>query len=172
MANREPVLLTVLVDTTQRSWSVAGITLDAQPIPLTRSEVGNLDPYVGVVLDQQVDFLRHRLSGVLQRGCDRLWARQMKPRQIVFVANADFEQDNAELTQRVAEHFVLWMSKPPVAFFISENGFRHGEATMLKQLAGDLDPGDCQVLETGLPRLIAVLGENNLWETVANKPTS
>ncbi len=169
MTNRESVLLTVLVETVTRRWYVAGITLDGQPIPLACSEGGNLDPYVGAAFDEQVDFLRHRLSGVLQRGCDRLWGRQMKPRRVVFVADADFEQTNPELTQRVAEHFVQWMSRPPVVFFTSQNGFCRSGGLSLRQLAGDLDPTDAQLLEAGLPRLVTALGESNLWELVPNK---
>ena len=169
MTNKEPVLLTVLVEIGKRRWFVAGVTLDGQPVPLICSEPGNLDPYVGVVFDEQVSFLRHRLSGVLQRGCDRLWGRQMKPRQIVFVADADFEQANPELTLRVAEHFVLWMSKPPVVFFTSDNGFPKSGAPTLSQLAGDLDHGDRKALATGLPRLVTALDDSDLWELAPNK---
>ena len=53
-------------------------------------------------------------SGVLQRGCDRLWRREEKPRQIVFVANGLFSEATPELTQRVADHLVEWMTSPLV----------------------------------------------------------
>ena len=172
MTIKVPVLLTVLVETGQRRWFVAGITLDGRPVPLMCSEIGNLDPYVGVGVDEQVDFLRHRLSGVLQRGCDRLWGRQMKPCQIVFVVDADFEPANPALTQSVAEHFVLWMSNPPVAFFTSENGFSGRGAPLLSQRAGDLDHTGREALITGLPQLIAAFEDTALWELAPSKPNT
>lgn len=171
MPNREPVLLTVLVETAKRRWFAAGITLRGEPVPLTCSAAGNLDPYLGAPLDEQVSFLRHRLSGVLQRGCDRLWGRSMKPRHIIFVADADFVSDRPELTQRVAEHFVLWMSNPPVAFFISTNGFAFRDPPSLQPIAGELDPADLQLLTTGLPQLVALLDQPAHWEPVLQAPS-
>ena len=172
MTDKQPVLLTVIVETGKRRWFVAGITLDGQSVPLMCSESGNLDPYIGAVFDEQVNFLRHRLSGVLQRGCDRLWGRQMKPRQIVFVVDADFEQVNPELTLRVADHFVEWMSSPPVVFFSSENGFPKSGTPTLNQLAGSLDDTDRKALATGLPRLFSEFEDGDRWELARNKPSS
>ena len=172
MTNKEPVLLTVLVETGKRRWFVAGIALDGQTVPLMCSEAGNLDPYIGVVFDEQVNFLRHRLCGVLQRGFDRLWGRQMKPRQIAFVVDADFEKANPELTQRVADHFVEWMSSPPVVFFSSANGFPKNEIPTLNKLAGNLDDAGRKALETGLPRLIAALEDGDLWKVAQDSPSS
>ncbi|MHB8952950.1 MAG: hypothetical protein ACYC4U_08200 [Pirellulaceae bacterium] len=169
MTNKVPVLLTVLVETGKRRWFVAGITLDGRPVPLMRSEIGNLDPYVGVGADDQVNFIRHRLCGVLQRGCDRLWGRQMKPCHIIFVADADFEPGNPALTQSVAEHFALWMSNPPVAFFTSLNGFSASAAPTLNQVAGDLDSIGHGALATALPQLIAAFEEIDLWELALSK---
>jgi hypothetical protein len=60
MTTKEPVLLTVLIETANLRWYVAGIGLNGEPLPLLRSEVGNLSPYLGVPLDEQVNFLRHR----------------------------------------------------------------------------------------------------------------
>jgi hypothetical protein len=170
MPNREFVLLTVLVETAKRRWFAAGITLRGEPVPLTCSAAGNLDPYLGAPLDEQVSFLRHRLSGVLQRGCDRLWGRSMKPRHIIFVADADFASDRPELTQRVAEHFVLWMSNPPVAFFTSTNGFALHNAPALQLIAGELDPSDLQLLATGFPQLVALLDQPDRWEPAPQTP--
>jgi hypothetical protein len=172
MTDKEPVLLTVLVETSQRRWFVAGITLDGQPVPLIRSAVGNLDPYVGTAPDEQVNFLRHRLSGVLQRGCDRLWGRQMKPCQIIFVAETEFESGDAELTRRVAEHFVVWMSNPPVVFFTSENGFPREQAPELQQVAGELNADHRQALNAALPQLAVSLEDAQLWELAPSKPTA
>lgn len=172
MSDKEPVLLTVLVETGKRRWFVAGITLDGRPVPLMCSGAGNLNPDDGVELDEQVNFLRHRLSGVLQRGCDRLWGRTMKPCQIVFVVDADFEQANPELTQRIADHFVQWMSNPPVAFFHSDSGFPKGGMPALNKLAGDLDDSGRKSLETGLPELIAATENSDLWELAPDKAKS
>lgn len=168
MSEKQPVLLTVLVETGQRRWFVAAVTLDGQAVPLIRSVAGNLDPYVGQPLDEQVSFLRHRLSGVLQRGCDRLWARQMKPSQIVFVADADFEPQTPELTQRVAEHFVQWMANPPVIFFISENGLVRDDEPRLRQVAGQMDGQE--IFTAGLRRLMADLENDAVWESAVARP--
>lgn len=170
MPTKEPVLLTVLVETEQRRWFVGGITLDGRAVPLVCSEAGNLDPYVGVELDEQVNFLRHRLSGVLQRGCDRLWGQQLKPRQIVFVCDADFDPANPELTRRVAEHFEIWMTSPPVVFFTSDNGFPQEGNPALVRIAGSLDDACREALETGLPELVAAAKDPDRWELAQASP--
>ncbi len=172
MTTKEPVLLTVLIETARRRWFAAGLTLDGRPVPLICSAAGNLAPYVGVAMDEQVNFLRHRLCGVLQRGCDRLWGRQMKPRQIAFVADADFDAARPELTQQVAEHFVVWMTKPPVAFFTSENGFREEAPARLCHVAGDMQPSDQEILAMGLPPLVTAMEDSDLWELAPTKPSS
>ncbi len=169
MNDRVPALLTVLVETGTRRWFVAGITLDGQPIPLVCSEAGNLDPYVGAGPDEQLNFLRHRLSGVLQRGCDRLWGRSLKPCHIVFVVDADFEPGNPALTRHVAQHFVTWMSQPPVVFYASRHGFRPGGPLALDPLAGALDEAGQHVLLTGLPQLFAAAAEADRWELAPSK---
>src|SRR5262245_36956673 len=136
MPDKEPVLLTVLIETRNLRWFVAGVGLDAAAIPLLCSEPGNLRPYLGVPLDQQVDFLRHRLSGVLQRGCDRLWGRAKKPCQLVFVTDGAFDPAVPELTQRVADHFVEWMTRPPVVFLTGNDVFAVQDPCSLRQVAG------------------------------------
>src|SRR5262249_30843352 len=136
MPAKDPVLLVVLIETGQLRWYVAGIGLDGEAMPLLFSEAGNLQPYVGIAFDEQVSFLRHRLSGVLQRGCDRIWARQKKPCQIVFVTDAEFLQAETALTHAVAEHFVVWMTNPPVTFFVSRTGFESQEPSRLDLIAG------------------------------------
>jgi hypothetical protein len=133
-------------------------------MPLMQSESGNLGAYIGEAFDEQVGFLRHRLSGVLQRGCDRLWSRQKKPCHIVFVADGPFVQASAELTCRVAEHFVEWMTRPPVVFFTSTSGFVRGENLPLDKVAGDLDVQCRASLEIGLPALVSALDASDAWE--------
>ncbi len=163
MNAKEPVLLTVLITTADFRWHVAGISLAGEAIPLGQSEVGNLNQYVGGTDDEQVSFLRHRLSSVLQRGCDRLWGRQEKPCQIVFVADGPFLQAAPELTRRVAEHFVEWMTRPPVVFFTSVKGFAGAGQLSLNQIAGEMDAQYRESLDAGLPALVAKLDQPQAW---------
>ena len=169
MALKEPVLLTVLIETADLRWYVAGIGLGGEPIPLMRSEAGNLGEYIGAAFDDQTSFLRHRLSGVLQRGCDRLWGRQKKPCHIIFLADGPFVQATPELTCRVAEHFVQWMTSPPVVFFTSANGFARGEDLSLNKVAGDLDDPYRESFEAGLPALLRLMDDLAEWELASNK---
>ena len=169
MSEKEPVLLTVLIETSRLRWYVAGIDLAGERLPLLRSETGNLSPYLGIPFDDQVSFLRHRLSGVLQRGCDRLWGRQKKPCQIVFVADGPFVQADAELTARVAEHFVEWMTRPPVVFFIAARGLASPEPPLLDQVAGELDGALRTALDAGLTALWDALDRPDAWELVPTK---
>jgi hypothetical protein len=158
------VLLVVLIETAELRWYVAGIGLDGDPLPLLKSEAGNLRPYLGVPFDEQVSFLRHRLSGVLQRGCDRLWARQKKPCQIMFVADGPFAQAPPELTPRVAEHFAEWMTNPPVVFFTRDPRFADRERLALAKVAGELAGPYAEALYAGLAALLATLGDPDVWE--------
>jgi hypothetical protein len=128
------------------------------------SESGNLAPCLGVPLDEQITFLRHRFSGVLQRGCDRLWARQMKPCQIVLIADGPFAQAGPNLIRSVGEHFAAWMTKPPVAAFVSRNRFLAQEPVILDIVAGAIDPVFRVGLEASLPRLFAALEQDEAWE--------
>ena len=170
MPDKEPVLLTVLIETAQLRWYVAGIDLAGGLLPLLASEPGNLSPYLGIPFDDQVNFLRHRLSGVLQRGCDRLWGRQKKPCHIVFVADGPFTGANVELTRRIAEHMVEWMTRPPVVFFITARGFaaepQMSEPQTLERVAGDLDNALRTALDTGLTAFRDAATRRQAWEAV------
>lgn len=169
MASKEPVLLVVLINTSALSWYVAGIGLDGNATPLLRSETGNLDPYVGEPLDEQVNFLRHRLSGVLQRGCDRLWGRQQKACGIIFVADDRFDHAEPDLTQRVADHFVEWMTRPPVAFYLSNVSFSSESTLTLEKLAGEPTSSQHDALLIGLPALVSAMGRADAWELATKK---
>jgi hypothetical protein len=169
MTDKEPALLTVLIETAALRWYVAGIDLTGRPSPLLVSEPGNLSPYLGVPFDEQVNFLRHRLSGVLQRGCDRLWSRQQKPCQIVFVADGLFVEADAALTPRVAEHFVEWLTSPPVVFFSTDRGFAGPESPSLNRVAGEMAALLHTALERGLNALRSDLGRPDAWELVSTK---
>jgi hypothetical protein len=164
MSTKEPVLLTVFVETVSLRWFVAGIDFGAVAVPLVCSEPGNLAAYLGLALDEQVSFLRHRFAGVLQRGCDRLWGRQQKPYQIVFVTDAPFVDAPAELTRRVAEHFVAWMTSPSVAFFTRRAGISPTEPTILELVAGALDPDWRTALELGLSQVVAAAQQSGAFE--------
>jgi hypothetical protein len=163
-SSKTPVLLTVLVETYKFRWYVAGVSLDGVAFPLLCSETGNLTPYLGVPVDEQISFLRHRFSGVLQRGCDRLWGRQMKPCQIVVIADGPFAQADTQLFRNVGEHFVAWMTKPPVVAFTSRHGFQPLEPVRLDLVAGAIDPVFYQALVDGLPQLFAATAQLELWE--------
>lgn len=163
-AGKTPVLLTVLIETGKFRWYVAGVGLDGIAFPLVCSEEGNLTPYLGVSPDEQLSFLRHRLSGVLQRGCDRLWGRQMKPCQIVFIADGSLAQASPDLFRNVGEHFVAWMAKPPIAAFTSRQGFLASEPVTLDLVAGAIDPAYYQALVAGLPRLFTATQQREVWE--------
>jgi hypothetical protein len=171
MTAKEPVLLTVLIETAKLRWYVGGIGLDGAATPLVCSEPGNLKPYVGVAFDEQVNFLRHRLCGVLQRGCDRLWGRKQKPCQVVFVADGPFVEAEPELTDRVAEHFVAWMANPPVVYFVIRGGTMSAPPSQLDAVAGSLAAEWRPALETGLSHLCVARELLDAWELVPTKKT-
>jgi hypothetical protein len=170
MTGKENVLLAVLIDTAQLQWHVAGIRLDGTSVPLMRSEPENLRPYIGVPFDEQVNFLRHRLSGVLQRGCDRLWGRNLKPKQIVFLVDGPFIQAPSELTKSVAEHFVTWMTRPPVVFLEFDATQLRDGTPRLDLLAGEYEPETESALHAGLSQLHSATADSGLWELSQSKP--
>ena len=171
MPSKEPVLLVVLIETGTLRWFVAGIDLAGEPIPLLRSEEGNLRPYLGVELDEQVSFLRHRLAGVLQRGCDRLWGQVKKPCQIVFVADAPFPEAAPDLGERVGRNFAEWMSRPPVVYCVNDSGFAAESSVQLQTLAGTIEESHREPLAAGLPRLWLALETPDDWELAPSKTT-
>jgi hypothetical protein len=163
------VLLVVLVETVRLRWFVASVGLEGQAAPLLRSEIGDLERYRGLDFDEQLAFLRHRFCGVVQRGCDRIWARGEKARQFVFVFDGLLAEPTGELTRAIAEHFTLWMLNPPVAVFVSADGFDGGGSPRLDMLAGHLDPALADVLRASLGSLLAVREDEGAWELVRKK---
>src|SRR5437899_1907017 len=123
METKTPAMLVVLVETARLRWFVASVPRDGPSVPLICSEDDDLGKYRDLDFDEQVAFLRHRFCGVLQRGCDRLWARTCKACQFVFVFEGPVPAATGELTRAIADHFVQWMLNPPVAVFVSANGF-------------------------------------------------
>ena len=87
----------------------------------------------------------------------------------MFVADGPFTQAEPELTNRVAEHFVEWMTSPPVAFFTSRDGFARGGDLSLQRIAGDADDANRAALDTGLPALLEAMAEPDLWELSPTK---
>jgi hypothetical protein len=169
MDAKTPVLLVVLVETSQLRWFVAAVGPDGVATPLLRSEVGDLDKVLGNDFDEQVSFLRHRLCGVLQRGCDRLWARQWKASQFVFVFEGPFPGATEQLTRAAAEHFVEWLLNPPVVVYVSNNGFGGDEAPRLDRVAGEIDLPAGQRLHDCLGTLLAAREAGQAWELSPKK---
>jgi hypothetical protein len=160
MEQKTPVLLVVLIETARLRWFVAAVGLDGRPVPLLCSEADNLAKYQGLDFDEQVAFLRHRFCGVLQRGCDRIWARQAKACQFVFVFEGLLPEPTGTLTQALAEHFTLWMLNPPVAVFNRQG------AGPLEKLAGEIDPSREEILSAALEPLRIAREEPAAWELV------
>jgi hypothetical protein len=163
MDSKTPVLLVVLVETSRLRWFVAALGLDGQTTPLLRSEVGDLDKYRGLDFDGQVSFLRHRFCGVLQRGCDRLWSRDLKAREFVFVFDEPLPEPTGRLTAAVAEHFVEWMLSPPVVVYSAA-------APRLDKVAGACDASLEELLRARLDALLAARDDTSAWELVPKKP--
>jgi hypothetical protein len=170
MAAKAPVVLVVLIETSTFRWFVGSIGLDGAAVPHLCSEAGNLAGYRGGTLDEQTTFLRHRFAGVLQRGCDRLWSRQEKPCQVVFVSDGRLIDAEAGLEQRIGEHFVEWMARPPVAFFATAGGFHDQRLATLTTVAGGLDATLGPVLESGLVRLFSETETPESWELIPTPP--
>lgn len=161
MATREPVLLVVLIECAAHRWYVAAIDFQGAVSPLLCSEPGSLAAYVGQELDEQVTCLRHRLSGVLQHGCDRLWGRGQKPALIVFALDQLFPHAAAGLTQHVADHFVEWMTNPPVVFLLAGDG-----PAGWQTLAGDWPAEARAAFEKSWDELAAAQTQRHRWEVI------
>ncbi len=166
MSERETVILVVLIDTDLLGWHVGCITSKNVAMPLMRSENGNLDEYRGLELDEQVSFLRHRLAGVLQRGCDRLCGIQMKASCFVVIANGRYPDAGEELSQQVANHFVEWMLSPPITFLQAPLGFRPMQKVPLEVVAGEISLSLQESLESGLVEFVGLLEEPDRWELI------
>ena len=161
MSDKEPVLLVVLVETQKLCWRVGAIDMNGQAIPLLRSVAQDLDVYLPLPFDEQASFLRHRFCGVLQRGCDRLWALKKKACHFVFLIDGDFPHASPELTTRTAEHLAEWMANPPLSFH------KHLNTVELMSVAGELPEASMAVLREGLPMLQDAAAQSSIWEEVS-----
>jgi hypothetical protein len=164
VTTKEPVLLVVLVEMQHLRWNAAGISLNGTVIPLLRSDDRNLDAYLGKSLDEQVSFLRHRFCGVLQRATDRLWGREQKPCQIVFVLDGFFPEAATELTQQVAVHLADWLTRPPVAFLLHRGPIAPDDDMATNRLAGDIPEAHIRTMTESLPQLVAAREDASQWE--------
>ena len=165
---KEPVLLVVLIETTTLRWLLAKVGLDGDVTPLLRSEAGNLRAQQQLDADEQLAFLRHRLSGALQRGCNRLWSREMKPCQILMLADGTLPHAAGDLTSRLAEHFVQWMTRPAVTFW--QYDFHALADDLPAPLAGELPGPYHEAIISGLAQLHEALQHDECWELVAARP--
>ena len=166
MPNKEPVLLTIVIETARMRWLAGGIGLDQQVCPLLTSQDDDLAGYRGLTFDEQVSFLRHRFCGALQRGCDRLWGIQKKACQFVFLTDKEFPHAPPELTERIAEHLVQWMSNPPVTFFSVAGGLWSARPIEITRIAGEISAEYLDALQLGLPWLLDAAGQAERWEQV------
>ncbi len=166
MSERQPATFLVLIETQRQRWYAAAADVAGQAIPLMRSENGNLDAYVGLEFDEQISFLRHRLAGVLQRGCDRLYARQLKAQQFVLVADGDFPTADPGVTEALAEHFVQWMINPPVVYLRTPGQFEIHSDDDLEVIAGELSPEATPGIRAILRDLVAKRSRPDDWELI------
>jgi hypothetical protein len=164
MNPKEPVLLLVLVETPRLRWFVGAIDKNGQSVPLLRSDVGDLETYLGLNFDEQLAFLRHRFCGALQRGCDRIWARGNKASHFIFVFEGLLPEATGKLTQTLAAHLAEWMLNPPVVVFC-----RTDAAPSLEKLAGQLDSILEALLLANLGTLFAAQERPEEWELSRKK---
>jgi hypothetical protein len=166
METKSPVLLLVCVETAQLRWFATAIGLDGRVTPLICSEPGDLAHYRDLDFEEQVAFVRHRFCGVLQRGCDRLWARNWKACQFAFVFEGLLPESTGTLTQAVAEHFSLWMLNPPVAVFATDQRATASGPLQLALLAGHIDLALEELLRAHLGESLARRTDEGSWEMV------
>jgi hypothetical protein len=166
MNDKEPVLLTIVIETGRMRWLAAGISLDQQVSPLLASHDDDLAGYRRLAFDKQVSFLRHRFCGALQQGCDRLWGIRKKACHFIFLTDHVFPHAPPELTERVAEHLVQWMSNPPITFFSVGGGALPARPIAITPIAGEISAEYLNALQLGLPLLLDAAREADRWEHV------
>lgn len=174
MRDREPALLVVLIETVSLRWHAAAIGVGGRVIPLLRSDTGNLSQYRGLEPDAQLSFLRHRVAGVLQRGCDRLYPKGMKVNHFLLIADGDYPNAAEGMTSGLANHFVEWMMNPPVTYLVHRGGFTHqpgaGELEDLITIAGDFPDQIALALQASWAEIIELVAQPGRWELIAKPP--
>ena len=166
MVEKEPVLLTILIETKRLRWLAGGISFDDGVFPLLASHDDDLAGYRSLAFDEQASFLRHRFCGALQRGCDRLWGLQKKACQFVFLTDSLFPDAPPELTARIADHLVQWMANPPVVFFSADSASFDVRPIEFSRMAGEISTESSDALELGLPMLLDAAVQTDRWEQV------
>ena len=164
--DKTPSLLAVVIKSSPQQWFVAGIDMEGAVAPLVRSEPGNLDQYVGLSDDEQISFLRHRLSGAMQRGCDRLWARNAKAARIVLIADNDLPDGADGLLRRLADHFYNWMTRPPVSCYRGQGAPTIEDLDSLECLIGEPELEHLRPLKQALPQLCERMSDSECWEVI------
>lgn len=176
MRDREPALLVVLIETIPLRWYAVAIGAEGRVIPLLRSDNGNLDQYRGLEPDAQLSFLRHRVAGVLQRGCDRLYPKGMKVTHFLLIADGDYPNAAAGTTSGLAKHFVEWMINPPVTYLLHRAGFTQqpaaGALDDLETIAGDFPEPIASGLRANWSEIIGLVAQPDRWELIAKPPQS
>ncbi len=164
---KTPALIVVIVLANKQQWFVAGISLvDGSVDTLVRSEIGNLDAYIGAGPDEQLSFLRHRLSGAMQRGFDRLWGKHAKAARIVLIADQDLPEAAPDLLPKLAAHLDTWMTRPPITFLRGAGHEQIESLDELECLVGPLEASEADQLRKGLPRLKQLMASGEAWEII------
>lgn len=153
------VILAAQFDLATGRWSIASIDAAGEIDPLVQSAANDLASYTHGTFDEQTSFLRHRVAGALQRGCDRLWGRARKAEMFAIeFGPADADTDSALIT-RVAKHFCVWMVKPPVVCLQADTD------STLSILAANTESPDQQRITSGLTAMRPLTAQPGLWET-------
>lgn len=170
MSDRAPAYLVVFVETAAMRWHVAAIDQAGRPLPLLQSEAGDLNEYRGQPSDEQVSFLRHRLAGALQRGCERLYFRKMKAAHFLIFVDAPLPHTDDGVTQRLAEHFVQWMVNPPATFLTLAPPAESAAPSAVRLVAGEL-PASIELpapieslLDDAIAELATAFDKPECWE--------
>ncbi len=128
--------------------------------------------YRGLEPEAQRAWLRHCIAGVLQRGCDRLFARNMRAEHFELIAARHFPDAAEGLTEQLADHFVQWMINPPVTFLLTPPGFVDESPVQWQLVAGELPEAIDRALHRGLPELVSELEAPAAWELIAKSQQS
>ena len=172
MERKGKFMLVIVVETARLRWFVAAVGVDGRVIPLLRSDIGDLEKYQDITFDEQITFLRHRLCGILQRGCDQIWGMDGKACQFVILFEGLLVESTGRLTQAVGNHLTEWILNPPLAVFNLAGDSRAMQSIRLENLAGHMDPSLEQVLRAHLGQLQDACRDLNAWELWRKKNTA
>jgi len=168
VTDRDPACLIVFIETERLRWNVAAIDQTGLAIPLLQSAPGDLKGYIGLEFDAQISFLRHRLASALQRGCDRMYVKQLKAVHFLLIADARFPNAADGITERLAEHFVQWMLNPPATFLIWNGGLNNKNQLGFERIDGDLPDPISAVVAAAMTCLTSQFDEPEKWELIVS----